>query len=107
MVVARCRRLTAALRWNVQPDQKTTGVARAPTTHSQPSNRRPGTIDSTMVGAARTAATIRRRRRSCSRRRDAASTGSIASAASPPVPAPAPPAPLAGGAGAGERSITP
>ena len=54
IVAARCRAFRSAARWNAEPAQKTTGVASASASHSQPSNWSGGTIASTTSGAVRT-----------------------------------------------------
>ena len=83
IVVERCRRLRTAARWKGQPDQNTTGVARAPTTHSQPANRSAGIIEISIAGTDSTAATTNRRPRSAWRRASA-SSGVVTSASSRP-----------------------
>ena len=62
IVTAAWRALRAAARWNGQPAQSTTGVARASATHSQPSNWSGGTIASSVSGAVSATATTSRRR---------------------------------------------
>ena len=82
MVVAPCRALTAAARWNGQPAHSTTGVDRASETHSHDSNRRGGNIPSSTTGSVRAAATSRRTRRaSVSADESAASAVSVSRSA--------------------------
>lgn len=67
----RCRRLRSAARWNGAADQNTTGVVSSRHTSSHNGNRSDGTsasvIDRLPSGAASTAATINRRRKSRTR----------------------------------------
>ena len=50
IVVVRCRRFRNVTRWKSIPLPQTTGVARTPTTHSQPANCRAEIIDSRATG---------------------------------------------------------
>ncbi len=63
IVVARCRRLTNAARWNGHAHHRATGVARTKATRRSPGNSRPGTMPSAMTGTASATAQARRRRR--------------------------------------------
>ncbi len=57
MVAAPCRRLRSAARWNESPPQRTTGVARANDSHSQPGKRSGGIMPSATTGAVSAAET--------------------------------------------------
>ena len=69
IVVAACRRLSHAARWNGQAPHTTTGVASVSDAHCQASNWSAGTIDSSTTGTVSSAETTSR---CCSR----ASSGS-------------------------------
>jgi hypothetical protein len=75
IVAAPWRAFSAAARWNVQPPQRTTGVASWSESHCQPSNWSWGTIASARTGSVRTAETKSRVR--------SAATGSFGSATEP------------------------
>ena len=57
IVAARWRAFSSAARWNGRPAQRTTGVASANDSHSQPENWSGGSMSATS-GAERSAATI-------------------------------------------------
>ncbi len=57
IVAARCRAFNTVARWNPAPHQKTTGVASARASHSQPPNRSGATIVSSTSGAVSTVET--------------------------------------------------
>ena len=57
IVTWRWMRLSAALRWNSQPDPNTTGVVSTSATHCQPSNMSDGTMEMRSVGTVSTVAT--------------------------------------------------
>jgi hypothetical protein len=56
IVAVPCRAFTGAARWKRRPETKTTGVARASATHSQPPNCSGGIIAIAVSGPVRTAA---------------------------------------------------
>ena len=75
IVVAACRRLSHAARWNGQAPHTTTGVASVSDAHCQASNWSAGTIASSTTGTVSSAETTSR----CCRR---ASSGSASSSGS-------------------------
>ncbi len=66
IVLAPCRALTTAARWNGQAPQTATGLAMVSASHCQLSNCSAGTIDSRSTGRVRTALTSSRWRRAAS-----------------------------------------
>ena len=78
MVVAPCRRLTAAARWNGQPAPTITTAASTATSHSQPLNCSAGIMEISTAGTVSAAPVTSRASKSARRRRSAASPSSSA-----------------------------